>query len=63
MTPEQISSLLTQLPMVAILMYIFMKQSEMHQKSIEYYRDRLDSILEWLMKQELKQEEKTERPS
>jgi O-acetylhomoserine/O-acetylserine sulfhydrylase-like pyridoxal-dependent enzyme len=62
-TAEQLTSLLAQLPMVAIMLYIFMKQTDSHQNSIKYYRDTLDRVLEWLMKQEAATEAKDERPT
>lgn len=52
MTPDQIASIVTQLPMVAILLWIFMQQTNNHQKSVDYYRARLEKFETWFMERD-----------
>jgi hypothetical protein len=57
MTPEQIASIVVQLPIVAVMLWIYQQQTAAHQKAIEWHRDQVAKIMDWLMKQDVKGEQ------
>ncbi len=44
-----LTAILAQLPMVAILLFLILRMSDKHEKAIDQYRAQLDAIIKFLM--------------